>query len=66
MQDGTAFAFMAQPAVLAIAPGTAAVHEVEDRGTILLVELLHLGQTGLDDFLVPRHVFVGTCGGITD
>ena len=66
MQDGAAFALMAQPAVLAIAPGTAAIHEVEDGSAILLVEFLHLGETSLDHLIVPRHVLVGTRGGITD
>ena len=66
MQDGAAFALMAQPAALAIAPGTAAIYEVEDMRTVFLVEFLHLGKTGFYHLVVPRHVLVGTCSGITD
>ena len=66
MQDGATFALVSQPAVLPVAPGTAAVNEVKNLGTVLLVQLLHLVQAGLHHLVVPRHVLVGTGGGIAD
>ena len=66
MQDGATFALVAQPAVLAVAPGTSSIHEVEDGSAVFLVEFLDFRQTGFHHLIVPRHVFVGTCGGIAD
>ena len=54
---------MSQPAVLAVAPSTATVYEIEDMRPVLLVQLLHFIETGFHHLVVPRHIFVGTrCG----
>ena len=64
VQDGSTLALVAQPAVLSIAPGAAAIDEVEDMGTVFLVQFLYLLQSGFYHFVVPRHVLGRSCCGI--
>ena len=53
MQYRPTLALVAQPGLLALAPGTLAVDEVGNRGTVFLVQLLHLLQSRLHHFVVP-------------
>ena len=66
VEDGATLALVAEPGLLALAPGTAAVDEVEYRGTVFLVEFAHHPQAGFGDFLVPRGVGLLVRGGVAD
>ena len=66
VQDGSTLAFVAQPGLLALAPCAAAVDEVEDGGTVFLVQLFDFGEAGLDHLVVPRGVGLLVGGGVAD
>ena len=66
MKDGTAFALVAKPCLLALAPGTPAVNEVENGSFVFLVEFFDFGETGIDHLLVPRGVGLTIGGSIAN
>ena len=66
MEDGAAFALVAKPGALAVAPGAAAVDEVEYRGSVFLVEFLDFGEAGFDHLVIPRGILLLVGGSIAN
>ena len=66
MQYGATFALVAEPCVLAFAPGAFAIHEIEDRCAVFLVEFTHFLQSCLSHLVVPGRVGLFVGGGVAD
>ena len=66
MQYRAALALISQPGLLAVAPGTAAIDEIEYRRTVFFVQLLDFLLSGFCDFVVPRRVGLAIRGGIAN
>ena len=63
VQNGSAFALVTEPGLLAVAPRTAAVNEVENRRAVFVVKLFDFAQSSLYDLIVPGSIglLVGCC-----
>ncbi len=66
MQYGAAFALVAEPCVLAIAPSAFAIHEIEDGCAVFLVEFTHFLQSSRGHLVVPRRVGLFVGSGVAD